>query len=84
MAAWIIFSKVMAVRPCLCTSFTDLLTIGDTVLHAWEVLAKILQSPVAMGIICDIGMYATSESACSLPILLTRDFQARRTQECHL
>jgi hypothetical protein len=30
---------------------------GDTVLHSWEVLAKILESPEAKGIICDIGMY---------------------------
>jgi len=29
---------------------------GDTVLHSWEVLAKILQSEEAQGIICDIGM----------------------------
>ncbi|KAH0582886.1 glutamine-dependent NAD(+) synthetase [Termitomyces sp. 'cryptogamus'] len=29
---------------------------GDTVLHSWEVLAKILVSDEAMGIVCDIGM----------------------------
>lgn len=29
---------------------------GDTVLHSWEVLAKILASDDTMGIICDIGM----------------------------
>lgn len=29
---------------------------GDTVLHSWEVLAKILQSEEAQGIICDVGM----------------------------
>ncbi|ESK94901.1 nad+ synthase (glutamine-hydrolyzing) [Moniliophthora roreri MCA 2997] len=29
---------------------------GDTVLHSWEVLAKILASEEAMGIVCDIGM----------------------------
>ncbi|KAL7006862.1 glutamine-dependent NAD(+) synthetase [Cystobasidiomycetes sp. EMM_F5] len=29
---------------------------GDTVLHSWEVLAKILQSEVAQGIVCDVGM----------------------------
>ncbi|RDB23408.1 Glutamine-dependent NAD(+) synthetase [Hypsizygus marmoreus] len=29
---------------------------GDTVLHSWEVLAKILSSEEAMGIVCDIGM----------------------------
>ncbi|KAJ8457402.1 hypothetical protein ONZ45_g18326 [Pleurotus djamor] len=28
----------------------------DTVLHSWEVLAKILASDEAMGILCDIGM----------------------------
>lgn len=29
---------------------------GDTVLHSWEVLAKILSSDETMGIVCDIGM----------------------------
>ncbi|KAJ7583253.1 carbon-nitrogen hydrolase [Mycena floridula] len=29
---------------------------GDTVLHSWEVLAKILESDATMGIVCDIGM----------------------------
>ncbi|KAF7370681.1 Glutamine-dependent NAD(+) synthetase [Mycena sanguinolenta] len=29
---------------------------GDTVLHSWEVLAKILTSEEAQGIVCDIGM----------------------------
>ncbi|KAI9457177.1 hypothetical protein HD554DRAFT_2207240 [Boletus coccyginus] len=29
---------------------------GDTVLHSWEVLAKILASEETMGIVCDIGM----------------------------
>ncbi|EPQ56621.1 glutamine-dependent NAD synthetase with GAT domain-containing protein [Gloeophyllum trabeum ATCC 11539] len=29
---------------------------GDTVLHSWEVLAKILESEEATGIVCDIGM----------------------------
>ncbi|KAF8647718.1 hypothetical protein AX16_006554 [Volvariella volvacea WC 439] len=29
---------------------------GDTVLHSWEVLAKILASEEAIGIVCDIGM----------------------------
>ncbi|KAK2463654.1 hypothetical protein APHAL10511_004405 [Amanita phalloides] len=29
---------------------------GDTVLHSWEVLAKILSSDATMGIVCDIGM----------------------------
>jgi predicted amidohydrolase len=29
---------------------------GDTILHSWEVLAKILQSEEAKGIVCDVGM----------------------------
>ncbi|KAG2110672.1 uncharacterized protein F5147DRAFT_689597 [Suillus discolor] len=29
---------------------------GDTILHSWEVLAKILAGDDTMGIICDIGM----------------------------
>jgi len=31
---------------------------GDTILHSWEVLAKILQSEEAKGIVCDVGMSA--------------------------
>jgi NAD+ synthase (glutamine-hydrolysing) len=30
---------------------------GDTVMHSWEVLGKILQSEEAKGIVCDIGMH---------------------------
>jgi hypothetical protein len=37
---------------------------GDTVLHSWEVLAKILSSDITMNIVCDIGMYAL---ACGYP-----------------
>ncbi|OCH85262.1 glutamine-dependent NAD(+) synthetase with GAT domain-containing protein [Obba rivulosa] len=29
---------------------------GDTVLHSWEVVAKILESEEAEGVLCDIGM----------------------------
>ncbi|KII85887.1 hypothetical protein PLICRDRAFT_44308 [Plicaturopsis crispa FD-325 SS-3] len=29
---------------------------GDTVLHSWEVLAKILESEIVTDIVCDIGM----------------------------
>jgi hypothetical protein len=29
---------------------------GDTVLHSWEVLAKILASDETLGIVCDLGM----------------------------
>jgi len=29
---------------------------GDTVLHSWEVLAKILAYEDAMDIVCDVGM----------------------------
>ncbi|PCH36266.1 glutamine-dependent NAD(+) synthetase with GAT domain-containing protein [Wolfiporia cocos MD-104 SS10] len=29
---------------------------GDTALHSWEVLAKIIESEEAQGILCDIGM----------------------------
>ena len=39
----------MSALPIL--SFT-----GDTILHSWEVLAKILASDETMGIVCDIGM----------------------------
>lgn len=46
-------------RKCNCSmdSFLEELTLlGDTMLHSWEVLAKILQSEEAKGIVCDIGM----------------------------
>lgn len=29
---------------------------GDTVLHSWEVLAKILAGEDTVGIVCDLGM----------------------------
>lgn len=29
---------------------------GDTVLHSWEVLAKLLASEETQGIVCDLGM----------------------------
>ncbi len=29
---------------------------GDTVLHSWEILGKLLQSEETKGILCDIGM----------------------------
>ncbi|KAG8714421.1 glutamine-dependent NAD(+) synthetase [Ceratobasidium sp. 423] len=29
---------------------------GDTVLHSWEILGRIIQSEVVKGILCDIGM----------------------------
>ncbi len=32
---------------------------GDTLLHSWEVLTQLLQSPFTEGILCDIGMYVT-------------------------
>ena len=32
--------------------------LGDTCLHSWEVLAEILKSEEAKGIVCDIGMSA--------------------------
>jgi NAD+ synthase (glutamine-hydrolysing) len=32
---------------------------GDTVLHSWEVLAKLLSNKEAMGILCDVGMYVS-------------------------
>ena len=31
--------------------------LGDTCLHAWEVLGEILKSEEAQDIVCDIGMY---------------------------
>lgn len=50
----IIFSKV-------CTSEIGIASLlimfqGDTCLHSWEVLAKILESEDTQGILCDIGM----------------------------
>lgn len=36
--------------------FADGAFEGDTCLHSWEVLGKILSSKEATGILCDIGM----------------------------
>lgn len=58
MGAMITFWKV---GPLTFLSYDTLkLLLGDTVLHSWEVLAKILSSEEATGIICDIGMYVFS------------------------
>jgi hypothetical protein len=49
----------MTILGRVCTSLPGSaleLTAGDTVLHSWEILAQILQSEEAQGIICDIGM----------------------------
>ncbi|KAL5537133.1 QNS1 [Sanghuangporus sanghuang] len=35
---------------------------GDTVLHSWEILAKLLQSDVATDILCDVGMPVTHKN----------------------
>ena len=32
-------------------------SLGDTVLHSWEVLGKILESEEVSDILCDVGMY---------------------------
>lgn len=37
---------------------------GDTTLHAWEVLAQILQSHEAQDILLDVGMYARARLSC--------------------
>jgi len=37
-----------------------LCSAGDTVLHSWEVLAKILTSDQTADILCDIGMHVFS------------------------
>lgn len=44
---------------------------GDTVLHSWEVLAKILSGEDTMGIVCDIGMFVNIP--CEPHDLLTRN-----------
>lgn len=43
-------------------SNADTCSPGDTVLHSWEVLAKILASEETMGIVCDVGMYVPHPS----------------------
>lgn len=55
MAVWTTFLKVIAVSL---DSLNALIYkfVGDTVLHSWEVLAKILSSDVTKDIVCDIGM----------------------------
>lgn len=44
---------------------------GDTVLHSWEVLAKILGSEEAEGVVCDIGMCVHSSLSLSRRVPLT-------------
>lgn len=35
---------------------------SDTLLHSFEVLKKLLESPVTQDIICDVGMYVSQPS----------------------
>lgn len=56
--------------------------IGDTVLHSWEVLAKILSSDVTMDIVCDIGMYVAYPPFLSMT--LNKLTKARNAQKCYL
>lgn len=77
MDALITFLKVRCIIPL--TSQYNLLS-GDTVLHSWEVLAKILASEEAMGIVCDIGMYVLPRAGSKCLMLL----QACRPQERRL
>jgi NAD+ synthase (glutamine-hydrolysing) len=53
--AWTISSRV---RRVAVSNRRNLLSVvlGDTALHSWEVLIKILQSEEAQGIVCDVGM----------------------------
>lgn len=46
---------------------------GDTVLHSWEVLAKILRTDATDGIICDIGMPVLHRSTLYNCRVLTLD-----------
>lgn len=82
MAAWTTSSKVRGNPDYLSLYWTDLELTGDTILHAWEVLGKILQNPISMGIICDVGMYANTLQASEA--LLTLRLQANRTQKCDI
>ena len=55
---------------------------GDTTMHSWEVLAKILQDPQCFGIVLDLGMSATNLSVKRRAILTNLARQACRAQEC--
>lgn len=55
MAVSITFLKESSLSISL-LSFTLNCYTGDTVLHSWEVLAKILSSDITINIVCDIGM----------------------------
>ncbi|KAL5492179.1 QNS1 [Sanghuangporus weigelae] len=35
---------------------------GDTVLHSWEILARLLQSEIATDVLCDVGMPVTHKN----------------------
>jgi hypothetical protein len=57
MAVKIIFWKVNKKKKTLLLRMSKFtITIGDTYLHAWEVLAEILKSDEAKDMILDIGM----------------------------
>ena len=43
------------------------LASGDTVLHSWEILAKLLQSEVATDILCDVGMCVSDQPRLPSP-----------------
>ena len=54
MGASITFLKVLS--TWLVPSPLTRLGTGDTVLHSWEVLAKILAYEDAIDLVCDVGM----------------------------
>ena len=56
MDVWTTSSKVITYNVKFIEHNQMSALLGDTVLHSWEVLAKILASEEAFGIVCDIGM----------------------------
>jgi hypothetical protein len=51
--------SITSSKASFCAAIANLcliIRLGDTVLHSWEVLAKILSSDITMNIVCDIGM----------------------------
>lgn len=59
---------------------------GDTILHSWEILAKILINPDCRDIVCDIGMYVNTYWVEQLDFRLTTSLilQANDAQEQQL
>ena len=83
MDAWIISLRVS--QECNSCACSLKIFVGDTVLHSWEVLAKILANDIVKDIMCDIGMLAVQlYLAEQSTYCVSSALQASGAQERHL